>query len=43
MGGSGGGAPEGRKMFRKFVEICNMKFNNFQKLHEFFARSWTKI
>ena len=30
-GGSGGGAPEGRKNFRKFVEIGNVKFNNFSK------------
>ena len=37
--------PEGRKSFRKFVEIGNLKFKNsitFQKLHESFARSWTK-
>ena len=48
-GGSGGGAPsppEGRKIFRNFVEIGYVKFKNlitFQKLHEFFDQSWTKI
>ena len=34
MGGSGGGAepPEGRKFFRKFVEIGNVKFNKLTKI-----------
>ena len=32
MGGSSGGAPEGRKNFMKFVEIGNVKFNNLTKI-----------
>ena len=36
MPGAGGGErtppPEGRKNFRKFVEIGNVKFNNFTKI-----------
>ena len=43
MGGPGGRAPEGRKNFRKFVEIGNLKVKTLQKLHEFFALCWTKI
>ena len=31
-GSGGGGAPEVRKNFRKFVEIGNVKFNNFTKI-----------
>ena len=34
MGGSGGGAepPEGRKNFRKFVDIGQVKFTNLTKI-----------
>ena len=41
-----GRSPEGRKNFKKFVEIGNVTLKNlitFQKLHELFARIWTKI
>ena len=43
--GVGGGAPEGRKYLRNFVEIGNVKFKNlitFQKLHEFFCTELDK-
>ena len=42
-GGLRGGDPRGRKNFRKFIEIGNVKFNNFSKIALIFARSWTKI
>ena len=38
MGGSGGGAPEAIKIFKKSVEIGNVKLKNLitcQKLHDF--------
>ena len=42
MGGSGGGAPEGRKKFRKFVEIGNVKFNNLTKVAWIFCTELDK-
>ena len=39
-GGSGAEPPEGRKNFRKFVEIGNVKFINFTKMAWI---SWTKL
>ena len=38
MWGSGAERPEGRKNFRKFVEISNVKFNNFSKIAWIFLR-----
>ena len=42
MGGSGGGAPEGRKNFREFVEIDSVKFNNFTKIAWIFCTEFDK-
>ena len=45
MGGSGAEPPEGRKFFKKSVEIGNVKLKNlitFQKLHEFFCTDLDK-
>ena len=42
-GGFGGGAPpEGRKNFRKFVEIGNVKFNNLTKIAWIFCTGLDK-
>ena len=35
MGGSGGRTPEGRKNFKKFVEISNVKFKNLDQVWKF--------
>ena len=45
-GGSRGGAPEGRKFFKKIFEICNVKLKKlitFQKLHDFLHGSGQKL
>ena len=42
MGGSGAEPPEGRKIFRKFVEIGNVKFNNLTKIAGIFCTELDK-
>ena len=45
MWGSGGRAPEGRKILKKFIQIDRAKNRNliiFQNCHEIFARIWKK-
>ena len=40
--GLGGGVPECRKMFRKIIEIDNVKFNNFSKIAWIFCTEQDK-
>ena len=42
MGARGAEPPEGRKNFRKFVEIGNVKFNNFTKIARIFCTELDK-